>query len=372
MATFQNYVTGDGRRKVTAVVAVKGFARLSKSFESKAQAKAWATEREAELRALRERGGAVQDLTRVTIRDLVAAYRSDPAVIAKKRSLGHNAHQYAVWVDEYGSMRAREFGYLQIIGMRDKLLVGSRQPGTVNRYLSTMRRVWNWAKQNYSLHPWPDAGIMLEEPTPESLNEKYGTTQATIGDIDAILAECEKVSPHLRDLTGFLIGTGARLGDALAVQWRDVDLETGTVRLAGEKTRRPLNVAMLKFATDAIKRAAKMKNVNQRVFWQWQHKGSTGAGTGRQRAWDGPRSPQSSWVRARANFPAHLRLMRLHDCRHLCASYLARSGASVVELANQLGHKTLTMVQRYASLAAGHRSIAHDRVDALVLKNRER
>jgi len=372
MANFQNYVTTDGRRKVTAIVAVKGFERFSKSFESKSAAKAWATEREAELRALRERGGAAQDLTRVTIRSLIEAYRSDPAVIAKKRSHAHNAHQYATWLDEYGSMRAREFGYLQIIGMRDKLLVGSRQPGTVNRYLSTMRRVWNWAKQNYSLHPWPDAGIMLEEPSPEALNEKYGTTQATIGDIDAILMECEKVSPHLRNLAGFLIGSGARLGDALAVHWRDIDLEAGTVRLANKKTGRPLNVAMLTFAIDAVKRAAKMKNVNQRVFWQWQATGATGAGSGRRRAWTGPRSPRASWVRARANFPTHLRLMRLHDCRHLCASYLARSGASVVELAGQLGHKTLTMVQRYASLAAGHRSVAHDRVDALVLKNRER
>ena len=55
--------------------------------------------------------------------------------------------------------------------------------------------------------------------------------------------------------------------------------------------------------------------------------------------------------------------MRLHDCRHLCASLLAANGASNVELAAQLGHKTLAMVKRYSHLRAGHRGTAHGKVD---------
>jgi integrase len=41
---------------------------------------------------------------------------------------------------------------------------------------------------------------------------------------------------------------------------------------------------------------------------------------------------------------------RLHDLRYSCASSLAMNGASLVELAEVLGHKTLAMVQRYSHL----------------------
>ena len=45
---------------------------------------------------------------------------------------------------------------------------------------------------------------------------------------------------------------------------------------------------------------------------------------------------------------------RFHDLRHSAASYLAMQGASLVEIAEVLGHKTLQMVKRYAHLSEGH------------------
>jgi integrase len=37
-----------------------------------------------------------------------------------------------------------------------------------------------------------------------------------------------------------------------------------------------------------------------------------------------------------------------HDLRHSTASYLAMNGATLAEIAQVLGHKTLAMVKRYA------------------------
>ena len=45
-----------------------------------------------------------------------------------------------------------------------------------------------------------------------------------------------------------------------------------------------------------------------------------------------------------------------HDLRHCTASYLAMNGASLAEIAEVLGHKTLSMVKRYAHLSDGHLS----------------
>ena len=46
--------------------------------------------------------------------------------------------------------------------------------------------------------------------------------------------------------------------------------------------------------------------------------------------------------------------LRFHDLRHTAASYLAMSGATAIELAAVLGHKTLQMVKRYAHLSDTH------------------
>ena len=43
-----------------------------------------------------------------------------------------------------------------------------------------------------------------------------------------------------------------------------------------------------------------------------------------------------------------------HDCRHSAASYFAMNGASLAEIAEVLGHKTLQMVKRYAHLSEAH------------------
>jgi integrase len=104
---------------------------------------------------------------------------------------------------------------------------------------------------------------------------------------------------------------------------------------------------MLAPAKETIRRAAKTKNVTGRVFWHFEHR----------------MSMRTQWVRARANFPASLQGMRLHDCRHLCASLLAMHGATDAELAAQLGHSTLAMVKRYSHLRGGHRGAAHEKLD---------
>jgi integrase len=59
-----------------------------------------------------------------------------------------------------------------------------------------------------------------------------------------------------------------------------------------------------------------------------------------------------AWEQARTR--AGLEDFRFHDLRHSTASYLAMSGASLVEIAEVLGHKTLQMVRRYAHLSEAH------------------
>lgn len=52
-----------------------------------------------------------------------------------------------------------------------------------------------------------------------------------------------------------------------------------------------------------------------------------------------------------------------HDLRHSCASYLAMGGATLLEIAEVLGHKTLDMVKRYAHLTEGHTASVVERMN---------
>jgi len=49
------------------------------------------------------------------------------------------------------------------------------------------------------------------------------------------------------------------------------------------------------------------------------------------------------------------RNIRFHDLRHTCASYLAQNGASLLEIADVLGHKQIQMTKRYAHLCVSHK-----------------
>jgi hypothetical protein len=95
--------------------------------------------------------------------------------------------------------------------------------------------------------------------------------------------------------------------------------EASRRRESGTKTvtcpRKRGSSTMLAPAKKAIRRAAEVNNVSGRVFWQYQDR----------------MAPRSPWNRARKNFPESLRDMRLHDCRHLCASLLAANGATDVD-----------------------------------------
>jgi integrase len=73
-----------------------------------------------------------------------------------------------------------------------------------------------------------------------------------------------------------------------------------------------------------------------------------------------PRAFESSWLAALDR--ARVRRFRFHDLRHTCASYLAQNGASLLEIAETLGHKQLQMVRRYAHLSVASKTALADRV----------
>ena len=144
--------------------------------------------------------------------------------------------------------------------------------------------------------------------------------------------------PGLYPLVFLALTTGARRGELFSLRWQDVDLERGWLRLEQTKNKQPRAVPVARVALDMLR------------VWRQEAQDA---------AWVFPRTSQAAFPYEYAWLAALLRAglagsLRFHDIRHSAASNLAMSGASLIEIAEILGHKTLAMVRRYSHFTQAH------------------
>jgi integrase len=128
--------------------------------------------------------------------------------------------------------------------------------------------------------------------------------------------------------------TGARRGELLKLTYGDLDLASGTAYLRTSKNGEPRVLPLVPAVVTEIRRHGD-KAADVRLF------------AARYRT-DKAMSFATVWRTAVRQ--ASIEDFRFHDLRHSCASYLAQSGASLVEIADVLGHKSLDVTRRYSHL----------------------
>ena len=154
----------------------------------------------------------------------------------------------------------------------------------------------------------------------------------------------EDTNQRAANAVKLMILTGARRGEVLMATWDQFDLDRGVWTKPSHHTKQkrtehvPLSKPALALLT-ALKAEADPKQTHL-------YPGEV------------PGKPlgeiKKFWQRVRKE--TGLEGVRLHDLRHTCASELAMSGATLAEIAEVLGHKTLAMVKRYAHLTEQHTS----------------
>jgi integrase len=138
------------------------------------------------------------------------------------------------------------------------------------------------------------------------------------------------------------LATGARRGELFGLQWAGVDLDRRVVRFMDTKNGESRTVPLAKSAVEVLRAWSKGRLRVGAVFPVEDH------------------HLEKAWQAART--AAKIPDMRFHDLRHSAASYLAMSGASLMDIAAILGHKTLAMVKRYSHLSEQHTTAAVDRM----------
>jgi integrase len=159
-------------------------------------------------------------------------------------------------------------------------------------------------------------------------------------------------APHLKPLLAFLIGTGARLSEALELDWHEVDLLAGRAIFLRTKNRRRGQVQR-RIAKLPVRVVAALANLpgepkvgpvfltdNGRPYADRERR----CGGQIKTAWRGA-------LRRAGLDPA----LRVHDCRHTWASWHYALHRDLLALKIEGGWATTEMVERYAHLLpAGH------------------
>jgi len=164
------------------------------------------------------------------------------------------------------------------------------------------------------------------------------------------LAACrESRSPDLYLAVVLALSTGARQQEILGLKWKDVDLERKVAVLHetknGERRVLPLAGVALEMLRERKQETSRSDDL---IF--------------------PGRTDKTQPVDLRTPFETALKKaqiedFRWHDLRHSAASYLAMNGASLAEIAEILGHKTLAMVKRYAHLSEQHTASVVERMN---------
>jgi integrase len=131
------------------------------------------------------------------------------------------------------------------------------------------------------------------------------------------------------------INTGLRKGSQYALAWDMVDFTGRMLNIPRTKNEEPIHVPLNDAAVAALRVVHERGDGRGRVFQSAKT--------------DQPLENGRHWFDD-AVMEAGLKNLRWHDSRHTFASRLRMKGAPLEDIADHLGHKSLTMTRRYAHL----------------------
>jgi len=214
------------------------------------------------------------------------------------------------------------------------------RPATINRDLSRLRHMLNIAVEWELLEESPMKGMKF-------LRENNARTRyLSLEECQRLIASC--IAPHIRAMVSVALHSGIRLGEILNLRRHDLDFASGFILVRDSKNGESRHVPM-----DATLFA---------LFRAYPHRPSTDLVFSS--------SCGGHIVDVRTGFQnackrAGLADLHFHDLRHTFASQFVMAGGDLYILKEILGHKFITMTQRYAHLSPTYKIKAIDRMNTL-------
>ncbi|WP_295586878.1 site-specific integrase [uncultured Lamprocystis sp.] len=360
MATLTKRTDSTGAPSYRVEVRLKGYPAQRATFERKTDARKWASATETAIREGRHFGTV--EAKRHTLADLIDRYTRDVLPTKKAKTQGPQATQLAWWKDQIGARTLADVTPALIAEYRDTLSrepvpsmakdqakagpERTRSPATVNRYLAALSHCFTVAVKEWG---WIEFNPLLKVTKPK---EPRGRVRFLSDDErERFLTACRGSSnKDLYPAVILALSTGARQQEIMSLRWPQVDLARRVATLHETKNGEIRVLPLAGPALDLLRERSKVRRLDTDLIFPGHTR---------------PAKP----IDLRTPFETALKRaeiadFRWHDLRHTAASYLAMNGASLAEIAEVLGHKTLSMVKRYAHLSEAHTASVVERMNA--------
>jgi integrase len=330
MATIQSR---KGKKGTTyRVEFMRGGVRVSKTFKLKKEAQKFA----ANVLVNDDFSHALTDhtLNSLLFADAASEFikQDNGKDLSKIQRLNH-------WVSIFGDKPVGKVTRQQVRAEL-KNLSSDKSPATVNRYKAALGSLYKFLSNEYDINHNPVKGI------PQEKEDNARTRFLSNDELQRLLTACKESGwDQLYLLVLMGISTGARRSEMITLKWESINLKARTAHLSTSKNGEQ---RILTLTNDLVTELIKFRQIGGYVF-----------------------SYSDNLCGYFKNFDCHWREaltkagikdFRFHDLRHTCASLLAMNGASLLEIAQVLGHKSITMTQRYSHLCTEHKANLTDRV----------
>lgn len=352
MATVEKRQDKSGNVSYRAKIRLKGHPPETATFKRLTDAKRWIQQTETAIREGRYFKTA--EARKRTLEELIDRYKRDrlPLRGRDKETVGP---QLDWWKAQLGKYCLSDITPIMIADHRDKLLnepmkkKGEEKEhmlsnGTVIRYLASLSVCFTYAARDLG---WVEANPVkgVNKPKASRGRVRFLTPEERKN----LLAKCKNSpSKALYPVVVIALATGARLSEITGLRWKDVDFQRKVIRLEETKNGERRAVPLAAPAYKALHDLQKVRRIDTDLIFPRED--------GRQ-----PVDLRKTFARTAAK--AGLTDFRFHDLRHTAASYLAMNGASLLEIADILGHKTLAMVKRYSHLTDQHTAAVLERMN---------
>lgn len=347
MATVEKRINKNNTESYRAKVRIKGYPTQTATFDRKTDAKKWASDVEADLRAGRYFKTAASK--KYTLGSLIDKY-IETVLVRKPKAIAAQKPQLLWWKEELGNHLLSDITPALISEKRDKLAVRTTfrksvsSTATVNRYLAALSHAMTIAVKEWE---WINDSPLTKV---SKLKESRGRVRFLNEDErESLLKTCkESSSEFLYIIVVLALSTGARKMEMLNLRWQDIDFELNRIIIHETKNGERRVLALKSFALKLMHTHYQSKLNESELVFPSKIKNQ-------------PVDIRKPWETAIKN--SGVKDFKFHDLRHTAASYMAMNGATLAEIAAALGHKTLQMVKRYAHISDCHTASVIERMN---------
>lgn len=359
MAVIEKRERKDGI-KYRAKVRIHGFPTQEKTFDRITDAKIWAQQVESSIRK-GEFQNIVKEAKKHTLSEVITRYRQEilPNKALNTQRMENTYLKY--WEKQLGDYALSYIDPQAISTMLSELKASGdsrvkatpkntttpprlKSAKTIKHYRDHLEMLFTHAKQ----WGWMGANPLAQLQRVTRINNSR-VRYLDDSERENLLKACRN-SPNeqLYPIVIFALSTGARLNEILKLTLNDVNLTTGQAILRETKNGETRTIPITSHLKDIL---------TAHIQWVKEHYAKEAPALKNQYLFprhDGlaPIDIRKAWENARSK--AEIQDFRFHDLRHSAASYLAMNGATLLEIAAVLGHKTLQMVKRYSHLSESH------------------